>query len=346
MQKIAIAILNWNGKHHLKKFLPGVISYSAGAEIYVIDNCSTDNSVEFLKQNYRQVKIILNDKNYGFAKGYNEGLKHIDADFFILLNSDVEVTENWIKPVMQIFDKDNKIAVVQPKIKSYKQRDYFEHAGAAGGFIDKDFFPFCRGRIFNINEADTGQYNDECEIFWATGACFFIRAALFKQNNGFDEYFFAHMEEIDLCWRLKNRGYKIVYTSQSTIYHLGGGTLDYLSPRKTYLNFRNNLFLIVKNYRGSFLFYKILRRIFLDGIAGIKFLFSLQFSHTWAVVRAHFSFYATFFYYLKIRKLLKLNDNQPNNTALYKKSVVYDFYIRKKKKFSELSTDSFIVLPQ
>jgi GT2 family glycosyltransferase len=341
MQKIAIAILNWNGKHHLQKFLPDVVKYSNGTEIYVIDNGSTDDSISLLQRNFPQVKIILNDKNYGFAQGYNEGLKQIDAAIYILLNSDVQVTENWINPVVELFQKDDKIAVIQPKVKSFNQPEYFEHAGAAGGFIDKDFFPFCRGRIFDMNEKDMGQYDEQTEIFWATGACFFIRSQIYHDNNGFDGNFFAHMEEIDLCWRLKNRGYKIFYTPQSTIYHLGGGTLDYLSPRKTFLNFRNNLFLILKNYRGNFLFFKLFRRLMLDGIAGLKFLFSMQFKHTWAVLKAHFAFYSGLFYYLNKRKKLKLNDCRPNKTGIYNKSIVYDFYINRIKKFSELSEQDF-----
>ena len=230
---VAIAILNWNGKNWLEKFLPSVISHSENNDIYIIDNASTDDSVAFLKLNFPQVKIIQNTENHGFAGGYNEGLKKIKADIYCLLNSDVEVTENWLNPVVDLFQKDLNISAVQPKILDFNRKNFFEFAGAAGGFIDNLGYPYCRGRIFDEIEEDKGQYDDETEIFWASGCCLFIRSADFWKQNGFYERFFAHQEEIDLCWRLKNDGKKIFYTGKSTIYHVGGGTLNKQSEQKT-----------------------------------------------------------------------------------------------------------------
>ena len=290
--KLAIVILNWNGKNWLEKFLPSVCQYSNNSDIYVIDNCSTDNSIEFLKTHYPEVKIIINEKNFGFAGGYNEGLKHIKAEYYCLLNSDVEVTENWIEPILHLFEKDPNIAAIQPKILSYNNKNFFEFAGAAGGLIDNLGYPYCRGRIFENIEEDKGQYNDETEIFWASGCCLFVRTKDFWEQNGFDERFFAHQEEIDLCWRLKNTGKKIYYTYKSTVYHVGGGTLNKQSPQKTYLNIRNNLSMMLKNLPFPKLVWLIFFRLCLDGIAGIYFGLKMGFPHLWAVVRAHFGFYA------------------------------------------------------
>lgn len=290
--KLAIAILNWNGKHWLEKFLPGVIQHSQDAEIYVIDNASTDHSADFLKQNFPSVKIIINDKNNGFAGGYNDGLRKIDADIYCLLNSDIEVTENWTKPILELFEKDVNIAAIQPKILSFKNNKFFEFAGAAGGLIDNLGYPYCRGRVFDECEEDKGQYDDETEIFWASGCALFIRSKDFWEQNGFDERFFAHQEEIDLCWRLRNSGRKIFYTYKSKVYHVGGGTLSKQNPQKTFLNFRNNLSMMLKNLPFPKLIWLIFFRLCLDGIAGIRFGLKDGFPHLWAVVRAHFGFYA------------------------------------------------------
>lgn len=290
--KLAIAILNWNGKHWLEKFLPGVIQHSQDADIYVIDNASTDHSVDFLKQNFPSVKIIVNDKNNGFAGGYNDGLRKIDADIYCLLNSDIEVTENWTKPILELFEKDVNIAAIQPKILSFKNDKFFEFAGAAGGLIDNLGYPYCRGRVFDECEEDKGQYDDETEIFWASGCALFIRSEDFWNQNGFDERFFAHQEEIDLCWRLRNSGRKIFYTYRSKVYHVGGGTLSKQNPQKTFLNFRNNLSMMLKNLPFPKLLWLIFFRLCLDGIAGIRFGLKDGFPHLWAVVRAHFGFYA------------------------------------------------------
>lgn len=291
MSKLAIVILNWNGKKWLEKFLPNVVEHSQNAEVYVIDNGSTDDSNDFLQTNFPSVKIIKNDKNYGFAGGYNEGLKKIDAEIYCLLNSDVEVTENWTQPILELFSSDENITAIQPKVLSYNQKTHFEFAGAAGGFIDNLGYPYCRGRVFDKLEVDKGQYDDETEIFWASGCAMFIRSEDFWNQNGFDERFFAHQEEIDLCWRLINSGKKIYYTGKSTVYHVGGGTLSKQSPQKTYLNFRNNLSMMLKNLPFPKLLWLIFIRLCLDGIAGIRFGLKDGFPHLWAVARAHFGFY-------------------------------------------------------
>lgn len=290
--RLAIAILNWNGKKWLEKFLPIVVQHSPEADIYIIDNASEDDSVTFVENNFPSVRVIQNSKNEGFAAGYNSGLKNIDAEIYCLLNSDVEVTQNWIPPMIALFDSDQSIAAAQPKILSYHNRNFFEYAGAGGGFIDNLGFPYCRGRIFNSIEEDKGQYDDETEIFWASGCSLFIRSKDFQEQGGFDERFFAHQEEIDLCWRLKNSGKKIMYTGKSTVYHVGGGTLSNQNPEKTFLNFRNNLSMMLKNLPFPNLLWLLFFRLSLDGIAGIQFAFRHGFSHLWAVVRSHVGFYA------------------------------------------------------
>ncbi len=333
--KVAVVILNWNGADFLQQFLPSVVAHSDGAELWVIDNASTDNSVAFLREQYPSVQIVQNEQNGGFAKGYNDGLKSISAELYVLLNSDIEVTPGWLDPICSLMEQQPEIAACQPKVKSYANKAYFEHAGAAGGFMDKDGYTFCRGRIFAHAEKDEGQYDDSCEIFWSTGACMFIRSEDFHRQKGFDEDFFAHMEEIDLCWRLKNEGKKIWYCSESTVYHVGGGTLDYASPKKTFLNFRNNLFTITKNRRSGWLFWQVYKRLVLDGVAATKFLFSLQLRHIWAVLSAHHHFFWKLPSMLKKRK--KLGENLSiNRTGIYPKSIVYQAFVKKKTKFSEL----------
>lgn len=291
MKRIAIVILTWNGKSWLEKFLPSVAQHSSEADVYVIDNASTDGTTVYLQQNFPAVKVIKLVENKGFAGGYNEGLKQVPNELYCLLNSDVEVSANWLQPVIRLFDNDENIAAIQPKILSYSQKKQFEFAGAAGGFIDNLGYPYCRGRIFDILEEDHGQYDDETEIFWAAGCAMFIRAKDFWLQNGFDDRFFAHQEEIDLCWRLKNSGRKIFYTGHSTVYHVGGGTLSKQSPQKTYLNFRNNLSMLLKNLPFPDLLWLIFLRLCLDGIAGLRFGVKNGLPHLWAVVRAHFAFY-------------------------------------------------------
>ncbi|RLD27785.1 MAG: glycosyltransferase family 2 protein [Bacteroidetes bacterium] len=343
MDKVAVVILNWNGKEIIDTFLPSVIEHSQNATIYVADNASTDDSVSFIQQNYPSVKLILNDINHGYANGYNTALKQIKAEYYILLNSDVEVTRNWIDPIIQIMDEDRSIAASQPKILSYKAKDQFEYAGAAGGFIDKDGFMFCRGRMFDHYENDHGQYDGVAEIFWATGACLFIRAELFHDIGGLDEDFFAHMEEIDVCWRLKNQGNKIYFNSNSVVYHLGGGTLSNTNPQKTYLNFRNNLYLLTKNYNQGNFVLKLFYRLILDGIAGLKFMFDLHPRHSFAVLHAHFSFYRRFPKFYRKRISIQKNVKQKHVSGLYKKSVVFEYFLFGKKNFSDLKPEDFTI---
>lgn len=335
--RTAVVLLNWNGIHLLKQFLPDVISYSPGATIAVADNASSDGSVAMLRNEFPAVRVIEIASNKGFTGGYNEALNQIDAEFYVLLNTDVQVTEGWIEPMEELFDQDPTIAAIQPKIRAFKQRSDFEYAGAGGGYVDRFGFPFCRGRIFETLECDEGQYDDRREVFWASGACMFVRSAIYHQCEGFDEAFFAHMEEIDLCWRMKNRGYRIMYEPLSTVYHIGGGTLDKSNWRKTYLNFRNNLELIYKNIEDRYLFRSIFVRMLLDGVAAFKFLISNGYMHFWAIIRAHLHFYRMLPHIRMKRKALKQKINNRNNVGVYTGSVVVDYFIRKKKKFNQLN---------
>jgi len=326
-QDIAIVILNWNGKDLLEEFLPLVLKFSDGAKIYVADNASTDNSVKYITENFKTVKIIQNSANVGFAKGYNEALKYVNAPIFCLLNSDIEVTDGWLKPILLEYNSDNNTAIIQPKILNQKQKTHFEYAGAAGGFIDKYGYPFCRGRIFDAIEKDNGQYNDTIEVFWASGACLFIKNKIFQSLEGFDESYFAHMEEIDLCWRAYNNNYKTKYVGASTVYHIGGATLNNTNPRKTYLNFRNSLFTLVKNTDKN-VTGRVFIRLLLDGIAGFRFLILLKPLHLVAILKAHASFYLKFFKLMKQRKGLNHLSNYSKKT-----SIVWDYFIKNKKTF-------------
>lgn len=335
-EKIAIVILNWNGRDLLEKFLPSVIMHSENAVIYVADNASTDDSVAFIASNFPTVKIIQNKENGGYAKGYNEALKQVDEPIYCLLNSDIEVTEHWLDPIQTVFDAEPKTAIIQPKILDYNNKNYFEYAGAAGGFIDKYGFPYCRGRIFNTIEKDNGQYDDVMEIFWASGACFFIRKSVFESLNGFDESFFAHMEEIDLCWRAFNRGHIVKYVGISTVYHVGGATLNATNPKKTYLNFRNSLFTLTKNLPGN-IFFLIFTRLCLDGIAGIKFLTEFKPKHTMAVVKSHFGFYAQLQPMLKQRQNLKKAANYGISGSKYYEitSIAWLYFVKNLRNFHD-----------
>jgi GT2 family glycosyltransferase len=323
--KIAVVILNWNGKTLLEQFLPSVVQHSKKATIYLADNASTDDSIAFAQTNFPSVQIIKNNINDGYAKGYNQALQHIESDIFCLLNNDVEVTPNWLTPIITLFENEPNTAIVQPKILDFKRKDHFEYAGAAGGFIDKFGYPYCRGRIFNTIEKDEGQYDDVTKIFWASGACFFIRKKAFNTLHGFDEAFFAHMEEIDLCWRANNLDYDIKYVGTSAVYHLGGGTLKNSNPKKTYLNFRNSLFTLAKNVSGN-AFSLVLMRLILDGVAGIKFVSEFNFNHTMAILKAHFSFYGHLSSLLKERKKLI------QQKGYYQKpSVVFDYFVKRER---------------
>jgi GT2 family glycosyltransferase len=335
-QKIntAIIILNWNGIDLLKKFLPTLIAKSKNANIYIADNASTDNSIKFLEDNFTSIKILQNKTNCGFAGGYNHALSNLHEEFFILINSDIEVTDNWISPIIELLKKDKFISACQPKILDYNNKEKFEYAGASGGFIDFLGYPFCRGRIFNHIENDFNQYEDIKEVFWASGACLFIRSKHFNEVNGFDNDFFAHQEEIDLCWRLKNLGYKVMVNPESIVYHVGGGTLNSSSPFKTYLNFRNNLFMLFKNLHILSLFSVLFLRLFLDGIAALSLLTKKKgLTHLLAVLRAHFSFYLSLPSLIKKRSLIK----QKNNLiGRFNFIILIKFYFKKIRKFSEL----------
>ncbi len=328
---IAVVILNWNGRELLERFLPSVVKFSKGATVYVADNASTDASVTFISENFPTVTIIRNVENGGYAKGYNDALKHVSEDIFVLLNNDVEVTENWIEPICAEFERNFDTVAAQPKILDYKNREYFEYAGAAGGFIDKFGYPFCRGRIFDNVEKDIGQYNGTSQIFWASGACLFVRADSFWQVGGFDEDYFAHQEEIDLCWRLNNWGGKVLFIGGSKVFHLGGATLSSANPGKTFYNFRNSLLNLFKNVGGLRVFPIIFLRLLLDGLAGIMFLTEGRPSHVIAVVRAHFSFYGSLRKFNKKRRKWARKNNY-----FYIKSIVFQFFINKKKVFDRL----------
>ena len=330
--KIAIVILNWNGKKLLEQFLPSVVNFSLrDATIYLADNASTDASIGYVKEFFPAVKIVENTINGGYAKGYNDALRSIDADIYCLLNSDIEVTENWLKPIIKVFKSDKKTAIIQPKLLDFNDKTKFEYAGAAGGFIDLFGYPYCRGRIFNHLETDKAQFNDETDILWASGACLFIRSNVYHLLDGLDEDYFAHQEEIDLCWRAKNCGYKIKYVGTSTVYHIGGATLQETNPQKTFLNFRNSLFNILKNIPKKLLLFVLISRLILDGIAGIKFILELRPIHTLAILKAHLSFYKNFFKFLEKRK--KLNKNQEYK---FFNSIVWQHFILGRKKFKDL----------
>ena len=333
---VAIVILNFNGKHWLEQFLPSVIAHSESAEIIVADNASTDGSETWFKAHYPQLRWINNNSNLGYSGGYNTALSQIVADIFVLLNSDIEVSAGWLKPVVDFLTNHPQAAAAQPKILQFNQKTHFEYAGASGGFIDRLGFPFCRGRVFESYEEDLGQYDDIDEVFWASGACLFVKSSAFHEIGGLDDSFFAHMEEIDLCWRLKNLGYSIWVVPQSKVYHVGGGTLNKQNSRKTYLNFRNNIELIYKNIEQNFLVKTIFLRMILDGVAAFKFLFSNGYAHFFAIVRAHLHFYRMLPKIRKKRKILRSKISNRNTKGVYLGSIVYDYFIKNKKSFSDI----------
>ena len=339
MKKVAVVILNYNGRKMLEEFLPSLLRHTSEhlAEVIVADNASTDDSVEFMRANYPSIRLILNETNGGFATGYNLALKQVEAEYFVLLNSDIEVTPDWIRPVVELMDSDATIAACQPKILSYHHKDEFEYAGASGGFIDRFGYPFCRGRIFQHLEKDEGQYDSPMEVFWATGACMFVRSDVFLSQGGLDDSFFAHMEEIDFCWRIKNAGYKVYCCPQSKVYHIGGGTLPKNSPRKTFLNFRNNLSLLLKNLPSGHVFPVIFLRIFLDWVAALKFLFEGGWADFIAVFKAHFAFYGRIG---MLRKKRKTNEHH-RVSCIYRRGIVVDSMLFGMNAFSSLKKNSF-----
>jgi len=340
MTKTAVVILNWNGKSWLQKFLDTVVRFSSGedASVWVADNGSTDGSVEWIEGNSPQTKIIRFTENNGFAGGYNQALEIIKAEYFVILNSDVEVTEGWLKPMIRFMDENPDVASCQPKIRSYYNRDYFEHAGAAGGYIDKYGFPFCRGRIFDSTEKGEGQYNDHTDIFWSSGACMMVRASHWEICGGFDSDFFAHMEEIDLCWRFHKAGFRVSFIPDSVVFHAGGGSLPYESEYKTYLNFRNNLLMLYKNLPQKNLRLTLFKRKILDGSAALHFLLKGKPRHFISIIKAHYHYY-------KCSKSLKskrsdiLKISKPDSVSqILDRSIVLDYWIKGRKTFSEINS--------
>lgn len=332
---VAIVILNWNGKKFLEQFLPSVVnSVYKNLQIIIADNASTDDSIDFVKCTYPFITIINNEENYGFAKGYNIALKKVIADYYILLNSDIEVTPGWIEPVIFLMESDPAIVACQPKMLSYTDRSSFEYAGGCGGWLDAYGYPFCRGRVFEVCEKDAGQYDDVQQIFWASGAALFIKAATFREAGGFDEYFFAHQEEIDLCWRLQLMGYKIFVQPLSVVYHVGGGTLPMGNSRKVYLNFRNNLIMLAKNLSSSESFWKIPFRMSLDILAAYKNLFAGEGAAFYAIAKAHWHFYK-WLVSTKIKPFKSKGLRHPVS-GMWSGLIIWDYYIKKKKTFSEV----------
>lgn len=332
---VAIVILNWNGRDFLKKFLPSVLASTyEHKKIIVADNASTDDSVEFLKAHYPQVEIIQNSSNEGFAKGYNTALKQVRSDYYVLLNSDVEVTPGWIEPVIALMESDRAIAACQPKLLSYHDKTLFEYAGASGGWLDYFGYPFMRGRIFDICERDTGQYDDAAPCFWASGAALFVRSAVFEELKGFDAYFFAHQEEIDLCWRAQLAGYKIYVQPASVVYHVGGGTLPKGNSLKTFLNFRNNLVMLSKNLSWGAALWKIPARMLLDALSAWRGLFSGDQGYFFAIGKAHFHFIGWFLSGKKQSVFPQKRVAKP--AGYFKGSVIWSHFLMKKKTFSEI----------
>lgn len=332
---VAVVILNWNGKSLLEKFLPSVINSNyPNLQIVLGDNRSTDNSVDFVRRTYPMIKVVENKRNYGFAEGYNQVLQQVTADYYVLLNSDVEVSENWLSPVIELMESDDKIAAAQPKIKWQLDKTQYEYAGAAGGYLDRYAFPFCRGRIFDAVEQDLGQYNDVKEVFWASGAALFIKRKAWQLVGGLDGDLFAHMEEIDLCWRLKNLGYKVLFCPDAEVYHVGGGSLNATNPFKTFLNFRNNLVIMQKNLPKAEVFPMLFIRFFIDFAALIHFLLKGETKFAWAVSKAHLDFFKRLKQTNRKRTMQQLPFHQ--HKGVFKSSIVYNYFIKKIKSFSRL----------
>jgi hypothetical protein len=345
LPSVAVVIIHWNKRELLEQFLPSVMASTyPNLQIILADNASTDDSVAWIKQHYPSVKTLVLDQNYGYAGGYNHALKQIEADYYVLLNNDVEVIPGWIEPIVALLEKDSNIVAAQPKILQYKQKDHFEYAGAAGGFLDHLGYVFCRGRIFESLEKDEGQYNDNIPVFWASGACLFIKSKAFHEVGGFDEDFFAHMEEVDLCWRLQLAGYQIWYCGQSEVYHLGGSTLKQGNPQKTYLNFRNSLQMILKNERIRKLWWLIPVRSTLDLLGSIFFLMNAKPEHSASVHKAHAHFFFKFGKWWKARRSIQRITEPKDIKGLYHKAVFYEHFVLRKEKFTELNGGKSMVV--
>lgn len=339
MTKVSVVILNWNGREFLERFLPSVTENTAGTgrEVIVADNASTDDSVEYLRKNFPGVRLILLDRNYGFAEGYNRALMQLESEYFLLLNSDVEVTPGWLDPLLNELESNPLIAGCAPKLLDYGNRDFFEYAGASGGYIDKFGYAFCRGRMFDSVETDYGQYNDLKDVFWVTGACMLVRAELFKLTGGFDAGYFAHFEEIDLCWRLKNRGYRFLIVPESKVFHVGGGTLPASDPWKTYLNYRNNIMTLYKNHDPSGLASAVIKRLMLDGISSLRYLSRFKLRDFLAVFRAHIAFYSRISELKKFRRSEKVFVKSYSHKEIYRGIAVRDYFIKNRKSFNSLN---------
>ncbi|GAB3913885.1 glycosyltransferase family 2 protein [Larkinella knui] len=340
MDQVAIVILNYNGKSFLEQFLPSVLAHSEGCPVYVADNNSTDGSLAFLQSKFASVRLIRLPVNFGYAGGYNAALKQIEATYFLLLNSDVEVSDGWLSPLLRRMEANPLVAACQPKIRAFQNPALFEYAGAAGGYIDYLGYPFCRGRLFDTIEEDQHQYDDARQIFWATGACMLVRSDVFRRLDGFDPRFFAHMEEVDWCWRAKNAGYQIWYCPESTIYHVGGGTLHKSNPHKTFLNYRNSLAMLYKNLPTGHVVLNILIRLVLDGLSGVRLLLTGHWQDTLAILKAHFAFYSWLPYLRKQRNALAdLRNNRITHREIHPHSIVWQYFVKGKKTFRELLTE-------
>lgn len=343
MDRLALVILNYNGQKFLQQFLPSVIEHADGFPVYVADNASTDDSVLFLKAHFPSVRVIKLPHNAGYAGGYNQALDRLRREFggatyYALINSDIEPTPHWIAPMLRLMDANPRIAACQPKIRDYNRRDQFEHAGAAGGFIDYLGYVFCRGRVFATFETDHGQYNDNRRVFWATGACLLVRAEVFHRSEGFDAHFFAHMEEIDWCWRIQRLGYEAWTCGESVVYHVGGGTLSKVNPHKTYLNYRNSLYMLYKNLPSRGLWLKLLLRLVLDGMSSVLFLKQGQFADIWAIIRAHFAFYGHLPTLRRQRRRLS-PQQQLSELPVFQRSIAWAYFFEGRKTYSAMNDE-------
>lgn len=333
----AVVILSYNGTKWHDLFLPKIISEAhTGYEVIVADNASTDDTLQHVQTNFPEAKTLHIDVNFGFAMGYYQALKQIKAKYYVLLSADFEVTEGWFPPLYEAMERDGQLAACQPKIRYWRERELFEYAGAGGGFMDKYGYLFCRGRVFFDIEKDNGQYNDDIEVFWASGGCFMVRADLYHKVGGLDHDFYAHMEEVDLCWRLKNAGYRIGYVGGSLVYHVGGSVISYGSPQKLYYNFRNNLILLIKNEKGSKLVWLFPFRLVLDGVAGFRLLVTGNFKQTYTILKAHFHVYREIGKWLRRRNESKKLIVRRNEKGIYRRSIVWDYFLLRRKKFTDL----------
>ncbi|WP_231403195.1 glycosyltransferase family 2 protein [Hymenobacter guriensis] len=342
---VAVVILNWNGRHWLKQFLPAVVEHADGATIVVADNASTDDSVAWLQQHFPAVRLLLHAENLGFCEGYNHALRQLDFRYYVLLNSDVQVTPGWLLPLRELLERDATIAACQPKIRAFNQPEAFEYAGAGGGYLDQLGYPFCRGRLFDTLETDHGQYDDSRPVAWATGACMLVRASAWHALGGLEPAFFAHMEEIDLCWRLQNAGYGVWYCGQSTVFHVGGGTLPKSNPRKTYLNFRNGLALVYKNAAPAELFGTVAARVLLDWIAAARFLTQGAWADAQAIGRAHWHVWQQRAYWRQRRQLGRPHLRVAERGGTYAGSLVWAYFVRGVRTFRDLQIPDGAALP-